>query len=89
MMEKILLSVTSVGTKMLCAEALKPLQCDRAFAGKITLPQDPFDPDVDRERPEPLIPKEQYAIGDFLSHPRQTTKLGSGLVTYMPGAAAR
>ena len=74
-MKQILLSVTTMVAKMIFAKVAHSLRVQPSCAWKILLPQNPLDPNVNRERPQTLVRKKHHAVGDLGTDARQLAKL--------------
>jgi hypothetical protein len=70
-MKQILLRVSAVFAEISLGELPQPLRGHFLSTRKIMLPQNAFDPDIDRERSQPLIRKKHHAICNLRPHPWQ------------------
>ena len=71
MMKEILLCVTAMVPKVSLCERLEPRGVQSSRPRKILFAQNPLDPDVDRERAQPLVGKEHHTISNLRAHARQ------------------
>jgi hypothetical protein len=70
-MKQILLCVTAMVPKVSLCERSKPSGVQFSRPGKIVFAQHPLNPDVDRERAQPLVGKEHYTISNLRAYARQ------------------
>src|SRR5437868_5823500 len=68
MMKQILLCVPAVFAKVFLCERPKPSGVQFSRARKILFAQDPLDPDIDRERAQPLVGKKHHAISNLRAY---------------------
>src|SRR5438105_11178571 len=71
MMKQILLCVTAMVAKISLCERLEPGGVQSSRPRKILFAQNPLDPDVDRERAQPLVGKEHHTISNLRAYAGQ------------------
>src|SRR2546430_3264328 len=70
-MKQILLCVTAMVSKVSLCERSKPRGVQFSRSRKIPFAQYPLDPDIDRERAQPLASKEHHTISNLRAYARQ------------------
>ena len=71
MMKQILLCVTAMVPEVSLCERSKPRGVQFSRPREIAFAQNPLDPDVDRERAQPLVGKEHHTISNLRAHAGQ------------------
>jgi hypothetical protein len=80
MMEKVLLGVSAMLSKMTRRKLAQLFYGHLPSAQKIFIAQGPFDPNVDRERSQPLEAEQHNAVGDLGADSGQSAKLGAQFI---------
>ena len=73
-MKQVLLGITAMFAKVFLCERPQPCRVQFSRPRKILFPQNPLDPDVDRERAQALVGKEHHTISNLCAHARQLAK---------------
>src|SRR5215831_5185595 len=74
-MKQILLRISAVFSEVRFRELPQPLRGHFLSTRKIMLPQYALDPDIDRERSQPLIGKKHHAICNLWPHALQCAEV--------------
>jgi hypothetical protein len=74
-MKQVLLRVAAMFAKIGVTKFSQPLRVQFLSAGKILLPQNAVDPNVDRKGAQAFVGEKHYAIGDLRAYAGQLTKL--------------
>src|SRR5262249_46825566 len=70
-MKQILLRVAPMVAEVFLCERLEPRRVQSWRPGKISFPEHPLDPDIDREGTKTLVGKEHHTISNLRAHARQ------------------
>src|SRR5436190_1623077 len=75
-MKEVLLRISAMLSKVGLTKGAELSRGHFLLVGKVFLPQDALDPDIDWKRAKPLVSKEHHTISNLCAHPGQLAEAG-------------